>query len=116
MFYQLTEEDKEALMAQKLQSSDSDNPMIDGAAGDTEPVDEEYEAVLGSHHPQAEVGTLQQNICKPYFASECHVSTEQLGALATEDNTVTAWETELCKCRMKRWAPVLEALVEVSNI
>lgn len=103
-------------MAQKLQSSDSDNPMTDGTAGDTEPVDEEYEAVLGSHYPQAEVGPLQQNICKPYFARGCNVSTEQLEALVTEDNAVTAWETELCKCRMKRWAPVLEDLVEVSII
>lgn len=90
--------------------------MTDGAADDMEPIDEEYEALLGSYYPQAEVGTLQQNISKPYFARGCSVSTEQLEALATEDNTVTAWETELGKCRMKRWAPVLEVLVEVSII
>jgi hypothetical protein len=90
--------------------------MTDGTAGDTEPLDEEYEALLCSYYPQAEVGTLQQNISKPYFARGCSVSTEQLEALTTEDNTVTAWETELRKCRMKRWAPLLEDLVDVPII
>jgi hypothetical protein len=103
-------------MPQKLQSSDSDNPLTDGADDDTEPVDEEYEAVLGSDYPQAEIGTFEQNISEPYFARGCYVSAEQLEALATEDNTITAWETELRKCRTNRWAPVLENLVEVSVI
>jgi hypothetical protein len=116
LFYQLTEEDKVALMPQKLQSSDCDNTMIVGTADNTEPLDEEYEALLGSYYPQAEAGTLQQNISKPYFTRGCRVSTEQLEALTTEDNTVTAWETELRKCRMKRWAPLLEDLVDVSII
>jgi ribosomal protein S16 len=101
LFYQLTGEDK-ALMPQQLQSSDSDIHTTDGIADDTEPRDGEHEALLGSYYPQTAEGTLKQNISKPYFAKGCNISVEQLEALATEDNTVTAWEIELRKCRTKR--------------
>jgi hypothetical protein len=87
--------------------------MTDGTAGDTEPMDPEHEALLGSYYPHAKEGTLQQNIFKLLFARGCNVSAEQLEALATEDNTVTAWETDLRKCRTKRWAPLLEDLVDL---
>jgi hypothetical protein len=107
LFYQLNEVDIEALMPQQLQSTDSDIHMTYGIADDTE-----HGAFLGSYHPHNEEGTLQQNISKPYFAKGCNISADQLEALATEDNTITVWETELKKCRTKRWASLLQALVK----
>jgi hypothetical protein len=100
--YQLTEEDKEALLLQKLESSDSDTPMINHGADDTESVDAEYEALLGSYYPMTKEGTLEKTISTSYFANGSNVSAEQLEALTIEDNVDTAWETELKEHRMKR--------------
>jgi hypothetical protein len=103
LFYQLTERDKEALMPQQVPSSDFDMPMIHSTTDDREPTCGEHEALLCLSYPQVGEGTLQQNISKPYFARGCNISAEQLEALATEENTVTAWETALRNYRTKRW-------------
>lgn len=100
--YQLTEEDKEALLQQTLEPSDSDTPMISHRADVAEPVDTEYEALLDSYYSMTKEGTLEKITSKLYFANGSNVSAEQLKALTTEDNTDTAWETELKEYRMKR--------------
>jgi hypothetical protein len=100
--FQLTEEDKEALLLQTLEPSDSDTPTLGHRADDAEPVDAEYEALLGSYYPMTNEGTLEKITSKLYFANGSNVKAEQLKALATEDNIDTAWETELKKHRMKR--------------
>lgn len=100
--YQPTEEDREALLLQTLEPSDSDNPTFRHRADDAEPMDAEYEALLGSYYPMTNEETLEKITSKLYFANGSNVSAEQLQALTTEDNTDTAWETELKEHRMKR--------------
>jgi len=100
--YQLTEEDMEALLLQTLEPSDSDTPTFRHRADDAEPIDAEYEALLGSHYPMTNEGTLEKITSKLYFANGSNVSAEQLQALTTEDNIDTAWEIELKEHRMKR--------------
>lgn len=100
--YQLTEEDKEALLQQTLEPSDSDTPMISHTADDAEPVDAEFEALLSSYYSMTKEGTLEKIISKLYFANGSNVSAQQLKALTTEDNIDTAWETELKEYRIKR--------------
>jgi hypothetical protein len=90
------------LILQKLESSDCDTPVTNHAADDTESVDEEYEALLGSYYPLTKERTLEKIILKPYFTIGSNVSPEQLEALTAEDNTDTAWESELKEHRMKR--------------
>lgn len=100
--YQPTEEDKEALLLQALEPSDSDTPMLSHRPDDAEPMDAEYEALLGSYYPMTNKGTLEKITSKLYFANGSNVSAEQLQVLTTEDNIDTAWETELREHRMKR--------------
>jgi len=94
--YQPTEEDKEALLLQTLEPSDSDTPTFRHRTDDAEPMDTEYEALLGSYYP------LEKITSKLYFENGSNVSAEQLQALTTEDNIDTAWETELKEHRLKR--------------
>jgi hypothetical protein len=100
--YQPTEEDREAFLLQTLEPSGSDNPMFRHRADDAEPMDAEYEALLGSYYPMTNEETLEKITSKLYFANGSNVSAEQLQALTTEDNINTAWETELKEHRMKR--------------
>jgi hypothetical protein len=95
-------------MPQKAEYFDSDISMINHTANDREPVDEEHEVLLSSYYKEAEEETWQQIISKPYFPRGCNISVEQLEALVIEDNTDTAWETELREHRMMRWASVLK--------
>jgi hypothetical protein len=89
-------------MPQEVEYFDNDIPMINRTADDKEPVDEEHEVLMGSCCRDAEEGTWQQIISKLYFAREYSISAEQLKALAIEDNTDTAWETEMRKHKIMR--------------
>jgi hypothetical protein len=100
-------------MLQEVEVFDSNIPTINRPADDVQPVDGEYEALLGSYYPEGEEGALQQILSKPYFASGYNISAEELEALANEDNTDTTWETELREHRMKRWASLLKCLVPI---
>jgi len=100
--YQPTEEDKEALLLQTLESSDSDTPTFRHRADDAEPMDTEYEALQGSYYPMTNEQTLEKITPKLYFENGSNVSAEQLQALTTEDNIDTAREIELKEHRMQR--------------
>jgi hypothetical protein len=89
-------------MPQNAEHSESDIPTKNQSTNNTESVGEEHEVLLCSYCQEAKDVTRQQTISKPYFQKGNNISAEELEALAIEDNTDTAWETELRKYRMMR--------------
>ncbi|XP_069678702.1 cilia- and flagella-associated protein 44 [Periplaneta americana] len=99
---QLTEEDVQKLILKRDMMFEGHKTHFTLSPDDVEPVDEEYEPLLGSYYQEKEDDELQQIFANPFFSEGQNVSREQLEALTNADNSDTSWEREMKKLRMNR--------------